>query len=130
MARTLVEWIEGYRLAWERRDAEAAAGLFRPDATYRSNIFEEPYRGPEGVRDYWRSVTASQSDVQVRMGRPFVDGRRVVVEFWTNMKVEASEVTLPGCLLLDFDDQWQCRRLREYWHFAPGHAEPPPGWGE
>ena len=127
---TLDAWVEGYRLAWENGDAEAAAALFTPDATYRSNIFEEAHRGRAGVEAYWESVTSSQGDVRVQMGRPFVDGSRVSVEFWTNMKVQDEEVTLPGCLLMDFDDNWLCRRLREYWHYAPGLMEPPVGWGE
>lgn len=130
MSPALNEWIEGYRRAWEERDADAAAALFAPDATYRSNIFEEPHKGRDGVRAYWQSVTSSQSEVRVAMGRPCVDGSRVTVEFWTNMRVEGAEVTLPGCLLLDFDEEGLCRRLREYWHFAPGTAEPPAGWGE
>ena len=130
MPATLDEWVEGYRLAWETRDAAAAAALFTPDATYRSDILEEAHQGREGVREYWQSVTSTQSEVRVRMGRPFVDGRRVAVEFWTNMKVQDEDVTLPGCLLLDFDDGWLCRRLREYWHFFPGkQAEPPDEWG-
>jgi hypothetical protein len=110
-------------------DADAAAALFTPDATYRDNIFEDPHRGPEGVRSYWESVTAPQSDVRVLMGRPFVDGSRVAVEFWTTMKYDGAETTLPGCLLLDFDDNWQCRALREYWVTAEGSVEPPTVWG-
>jgi ketosteroid isomerase-like protein len=129
MSMTLEEWIEGYRRAWEQRDAWAAAALFTPDATYRSNIFEDPHRGREGVRAYWESVTSTQSDARVRMGRPFADGDRVALEFWTNMKVEGEDVTLPGCLLLDFDDEGLCRQLREYWHVEPGTVEPPTGWG-
>jgi nuclear transport factor 2 (NTF2) superfamily protein len=129
MSGTLEDWIEAYRRAWEERDAEAAAALFTSDATYRSNIFEEPHQGRDGVRAYWESVTSTQADVRVGMGRPFVDGDRVAVEFWANMKVEGDDVTLPGCLLLDFDAAGQCRRLREYWHFEPGHAEPPAEWG-
>ena len=129
MSGTMSDWIEAYRRAWEERDAEAAAALFTSDATYRSNIFEEPHQGRDGVRAYWESVTSTQSDVRVRMGRPYVDGDRVAVEFWTNMKVDGDDVTLPGCLLLDFDAEGQCRRLREYWHFEPATAEPPPEWG-
>jgi hypothetical protein len=127
---TLEDWIEGYRLAWVNRDPEAAAALFSEDASYRSNIFEEPHRGRAGVREYWGSVTNTQSDVEVMMGSPFVDGSRVAVEFWTMMKVGGEEVTLPGCLLLDFDEAGLCRRLREYWHFNPGRSGPPDGWGE
>lgn len=126
---TLDEWIEGYRVAWESRDPGAAANLFSPDATYRARIFDEPHVGREGVRAYWSSVTEAQSDVTVRMGRPFGDGRRATVEFWTTMKVAGDEVTLPGCLLLDFDEGGLCTRLREYWHFEPGSHEPPPEWG-
>lgn len=126
----LDEWLQGYRLAWENRDAESAAALFTPDATYRSNIFEAPYQGRDGVRNYWQTVTKSQSEVSVQMGRPFVDGSRVAVEWWTTMKVDGAETTLPGCLLLDFDDHWVCRRLREYWQFAPGRTDPPAEWGE
>lgn len=130
MSQPLEGWVESYRRAWENRDPEAAARLFSPDATYRSNIVEEAHRGREGVHVYWESVTEAQSDVTVRMGRPFVDGRRVTVEFWTNMKVSGEEVTLPGCLLLDFDHDWLCTRLREYWHFVPGRHDPPPEWGQ
>lgn len=130
MTQTLDGWIEGYRLAWETRDPDAAGALFSPDATYRDNIVEEPHRGRDGVHAYWSGVTEGQSEAKVRMGRPFADGKRVAVEFWTNMKVSGEDVTLPGCLLLDFDDDWLCTRLREYWHFVPGTHEPPPEWGE
>ena len=63
------------------------------------------------------------------MGRPFVDGDRVTVEFWTNMRVDGDEFTLPGCLLLDFDPDGRCRRLREYWHYQPGRFDPPEEFG-
>ena len=130
VSANLDEWIEGYRVAWENRDPAAAASLFTEDATYRSNIFEDPHVGRDGVRDYWASVTSTQSDVRVRMGGPFVDGSRVTVEFWTTMEVEDAPTTLSGCLLLEFDENRVCRRLREYWHFQPGTFEPPVGWGE
>ncbi len=129
MPNNLTEWIDGYRIAWEERDPTAAAALFTTDATYQSNIFENPHVGRPGVEEYWQSVTSSQSDVRVRMGTPFGDGLRVAVEFWTNMKVDGDEVTLPGCLILDFDQKWMCTGLREYWHFQPGDYQPPVGWG-
>lgn len=129
MAVTVEDWVEAYRVAWVERDPDAAAALFTEDASYRSNIFEPPHLGRRGVFDYWSGVTAGQSDVEVRMGRPFVDGDRVSVEFWTNMKVGGDEVTLPGCLLLDFVPGGLCSRLREYWHFQPGRFDPPPEFG-
>lgn len=122
-------WLEAYRRAWEEKDAEAAAALFDEQATYRSNIFEEAYVGREGVRRYWQDVTRTQEDVRVAIGRPFADGDRVAAEFWTTMRNDGADVTLPGCLLLRFDEDGLCLSLREYWQFEPGRLDPPPGWG-
>lgn len=122
-------WLEAYRKAWEDKDADAAAALFDEGSTYRSNIFEEPYEGPEGVRRYWLEVTRTQEDVRVLMGRPFVDGDRVAAEFCTTMRNDGADVTLPGCLLLRFGQGGRCLGLREYWHFEQGRLDPPPEWG-
>lgn len=124
------QWVEGYRRAWEDRDSDAAAALFATGASYRDNIFEEPHHGRDGVRAYWAGVTAAQSEPRVRMGIPYVDGDRVAVEFWTTMLVAGGELTLPGCLLLRFDDDGLCVDLREYWHTLPERREPFDGWGE
>jgi hypothetical protein len=127
MTRRLDEWIEGYRRTWEERDAERAAELFSVDArtdrtSSRSRISRGPASRPTGSPSPPpRAICGS------RMGRPFVEGSRVAVEFWTTMRVDGDPVTLPGCLMLDFDDEWACRRLREYRHFMPGRLEPPDG---
>jgi hypothetical protein len=123
-------WIEGYRRAWEEADSGAAGALFSEGASYRSNIFEEPHAGRNGVEDYWTNVTAVQSQVEVRMGSPVIEGHRVVVEFWTTMLAGGGELTLSGCLLLRFDDDGLCTDLREYWQTLPEIRRPPPGWGE
>ena len=122
-------WVEAYRRAWEERDADAAAALFTEDGQYRTQSFLEPNVGQSGVHKYWADVTETQSDVHVQMGRPFADGNRVAVEFWTNMKNGGDEVTLAGCLLLQFAEDGRCQRLREYWFFQPGLEPPHDGWG-
>jgi hypothetical protein len=123
-------WLDAYREAWEDKDADAAAALFDERATYRSNIFEEPYEGRQGVHRYWSDVTTTQDAVRVVMGRPFVDGDRVAAEFWTTMRNDGADITLPGCLLLRFGADGLCLALREYWHVESGRREPPPGWGD
>ncbi len=129
MAIDVENWLESYRRAWEDKDSNAAAALFSEDVSYRSNIFEAPYRGRDGVLSYWSDVTSTQEGASVRMGRPFVDGNRVAAEFWTVMSNEGTEITLPGCLLLEFTVDGLCRSLREYWQVEVGPHQPPPEWG-
>jgi SnoaL-like domain len=123
-------WAEAYRRAWEERDAAAAAALFAESSEYRTHPFLEPHSGLDGVSSYWAEVTAAQADVTVRMGKPFVDGDRAAVEFWTTMVNAGVEVTLAGCLLLRFDPDGLCSALREYWFFEEGIKPPHEGWGE
>jgi uncharacterized protein (TIGR02246 family) len=125
----LTDWIDGYRRAWEQADTELVLTLFTEDASYRSNPFEEPHRGHEGIRAYWDGVTGQQRDARVRMGRPFGDGDRVAVEWWTTMTSQGEEVTLPGCLLLRFEADGRCSDLREYWNVTGGLVEPFDDWG-
>lgn len=126
---TVEEWVEGYRRCWEEADAIGVRSLFAPDATYRSDIFAEPHRGRDGIEAYWRSVTSTQSNVSVRMGRPIVGDERTAVEWWTQMDNDGEPVTLPGCLLLRFDTEGLCTELEEYFVFQPGRSEPPSNWG-
>ena len=123
-------WVEEYGRAWREKDADAVVGLFTEDAEYRSSPFLEPSVGSAGIHDYWTRATSTQEDADVRMGTPIVTGDRVVVEWWTTMRDEGEEITLPGCLLLCFAPDGRCAALREYWHVEPGLHEPHPGWGK
>jgi ketosteroid isomerase-like protein len=127
---TVDEWADRYARAWEEGDEDAVAGLFTEDAEYRSAPFREPFRGEAEIRAYWRRGAGTQEDVHVRMGRPFVDGDRAAVEWWTTMNdSDDGEITLPGCLLLRFAPDGRCAELREYWHIQPGRHVPHDGWG-
>lgn len=130
MGMTVVEWLDAYRAAWESRDPQAAAALFTEDASYREEPYAEPFRGQEGVRDYWARVTATQEDVEFRAGTPIVDGHRAAVEWWVTLRNGGMDVTLAGEFFLTFAEDGRCRDLREYWHFGEGRRTPPPGWGE
>jgi hypothetical protein len=128
---TVQEWVDAYAQAWRDRDADAAAGLFTEDSSYRAHPLQEPHLGAPGVHDYWSGVTATQDRVDVRMGRPIEseDGRRAAVEFWVRMLNGGAEVTLVGILFLRFADDGRCEDLREAWIFEPGDHAPHEGWG-
>lgn len=129
MTLTTTEWLDGYRLAWESRDADAAAALFTEDASYREEPYAEPFLGRAGVRDYWTRVTATQEDIEFRYGTPLTVGNRAAVEWWVTLRNGGVDVTLAGEFWLAFDDEGLCRELREYWHFGEGRRTPPAGWG-
>jgi SnoaL-like domain len=123
-------WIDSYARAWETADEELVASLFSEDASYRSSPFREPHRGHDEIKAYWREAAGNQREARVRMGRPFVDGSRVAVEWWTTMIDDGEEVTLPGCLLLRHAPDGRCSDLREYWNLERGRRDPFAGWGE
>ena len=129
MGMTTTEWLEGYRVAWETRDPEAAAALFTDDASYREEPYAEPFLGRTGVRDYWTRVTATQEDVEFHYGTPLTVGDRAAVEWWVTLRNGGVDVTLAGEFWLVFDADGLCRELREYWHFGEGRRTPPSGWG-
>jgi hypothetical protein len=124
------DWLARYRRAWIERDADAASRLFTDDATYREQPFEAPFVGRAAIRDYWSRVTASQTDVELRYGRPVTDGRHLAVEWWANLQASGAPLTLAGEFLLLFAESGECRELREYWVLTQARVEPPPGWGE
>jgi uncharacterized protein (TIGR02246 family) len=135
--RTVEIWIERYGRAWRDKDVDGVAELFTADATYAAHPTEEPHRGRAGIRAYWRQVTATQSDVDLRFGQAVMDGDRVAVEWWAVMNDpewgpsrEDPAVTLPGCLILRFTDEGLCAELREYWNVEFGRqVSAPAGWG-
>jgi ketosteroid isomerase-like protein len=122
-------WIEAYGRAWQTGDNELMTSLFTEEAKYRSAPFREPFRGHDEIRAYARRNAGTQRDKHVRMGRPFIDGSRVAVEWWTTMIEDGEAVTLPGCLLLHFEADGRCSELREYWHVEAGTYEPSASWG-
>lgn len=123
-------WLARYRRAWIDRDADAASLLFTEDATYREQPFQDAFVGRAAIGDYWRRVTASQTQVELRYGRAIVDGRRLAVEWWANLETTDGPLTLAGEFLLVFADNGECRALREYWALTQARVQPPPGWGE
>jgi hypothetical protein len=125
----VARWLEGYRRAWVRRDPDAAAALFTPGAVYQEQAFEPAYVGRDAIRGYWATVTATQSDIELRYGALVVARRKAAVEWWANLRNAGADVTLAGEFMLTFERNGLCSSLREYWFFAEGRLSPPPGWG-
>ena len=119
-------WAEGYRLAWEAGDADAAAALYREDCVFRS----APFREPEPPIDYTRRVFPEATAEGVRFGEPVEAGERAAVEWWATLVLpHGEEQAIAGCSVLRFDDAGLVVEARDYWHLEPGGRDPSPGWG-
>lgn len=123
----LGQWLEGYKAAWEQRDAERAVALFTPDATYQDEAFSPPHVGTQGIRDYWNRVTATQRDVSFRYEVLSVSGSTGIAHWHAEFAVaDASPPTtiaLDGVFVLEFAAGDKCRSLREWWHLKSTPAQ-------
>jgi hypothetical protein len=124
------DWLERYRRAWIERNAAAAGELFTEDAIYREQPFHPPFVGREAIQTYWTTVTAAQSEIEMRYGPLIVGDRRLAVEWWVNLRNGGAPITLVGEFFLLFTDGGQCRELREYWTLTEGRVEPPVWWDD
>lgn len=114
----LVDWLARYEAAWETRDAEKAASLFTPDATYHEMPFDAPIEGAAKIREYWARVTADQRDVDFSSKPVMVDDDTGVAEWSATFRTASTGATieLNGVFVLQFDDAGRCTSLREWWH--------------
>jgi ketosteroid isomerase-like protein len=114
----LENWLALYEVAWETRDADKAAALFTPDATYHEMPFEAPIEGAGKIREYWSRVTADQRDVDFSAQPIMVDGDTGVAEWSATFRTASTGATieLNGVFVLKFDAAGRCTSLREWWH--------------
>src|SRR5690606_33271931 len=101
----LERWLAGYKAAWESRDAEAVCRLFTLDALYYETPYAEPFKGHDGIRDYWSSVTADQRDVAFSSDVIGVIEPTGIARWSAKFKLASNgaDVELNGVFLLQFN---------------------------
>jgi predicted SnoaL-like aldol condensation-catalyzing enzyme len=122
-------WAEAYERAWRAADPEAAAALYAPDASYRSELFRDPHPGRDGVLAYTGGAYATEEDQDPRFGDPVTAGASAAVEWWATMLEEGRPSTLIGTSLLTFTPDGLVATGRDYWFLEPGIHPPFEGWG-
>lgn len=113
-------WLDNYGRAWETGDADAAAALFAPDATYHETPFNAPMVGREAIHAYWfDGASTTQSDIAFTYEILAVESDRGIAH-WTARFVRVpsgNRVRLDGVLAARFDGDL-CIEFREWWHRA------------
>lgn len=118
-------WARVWERAWRERDPEAIGALYADGCSFRT----QPFRDAEDPLAYVRCVLPTESDVDVRFGRPVVDGDRAAVEWWAMLVEDGREITLAGCSLLRFGEAGLVVEQRDYWAQADGRLPTPEPWG-
>lgn len=126
-ARRFATWLDRYKSAWEHGDPDAAAALFAADALYEETPFDEPMRGREAIRAYWRAGAArAQRDIRFRYKVAAVAGA-VGLSHWhcDFTRVPSGEaVEIDGIFRCTFDAEGLCSRFQEWWHRRTTGAVP------
>jgi uncharacterized protein (TIGR02246 family) len=128
---TVTRWVESYLKAWKDKDDAAVGKLFTDDAVYQEIPGDEArtYTGRQAIQQYWRTITAGQSDVTAHYGEPVIQGDRAGVELWITLQAGGKWMTIVEANVLHFAQNGQVRRNVEYWTLRDGNFAPPPGWG-
>ena len=118
-------WRDAWAEAWPRRDVDAIAALYLPDAAYRSH----PLRDAERPRAYLERVFAEEEAIECWFGEPLVAGDRAAVEWWASYREAGKEVTLAGTTVLRFGSDGLVAEHVDYWVEGSGRTAPFSGWG-
>jgi ketosteroid isomerase-like protein len=108
------DWLRRYGEAWERRDGEAAAALFTPDALYAWGPWEQ-LRGREAIAARWQQATADQGRARFEARPIGRAGEHEVVHWGCALGGPGDGHEIDGVFLLRFAPDGLCEELREWW---------------
>jgi uncharacterized protein (TIGR02246 family) len=118
-------WVDAYAAAWRAGDPAAAGELFAPDAAYTFDPFGPGLRGRAQIVAHWTQAIGAQSELELEIEPPFVDGDRAATAWRARFVRDGERVELAAALLLRFGADGRCTELREFWLQA-AHPEPHP----
>jgi len=115
---TLQSWLRAYGLAWEQRNAQAAADLFAEDAVYSVLPFTAPVRGSHELLKYWKHVTSSQEQIHFDFEILAAGPAEGVAHWWASFvrPSERKRLELDGICVVVLNSEGRCTRFREWWH--------------
>jgi hypothetical protein len=135
---TIDEFMQAYKVAWERRDEKLLCRLFAQDGVYRNTPFAQQV-GHAAIAEYWQRVKLQEDihltyEVLARLHKGGIAHWHVtyqvaseeLFQIWakstgTNLIARKPGDPLPrlaldGVLLADFDEAGLCRSCRLWWH--------------
>jgi steroid delta-isomerase-like uncharacterized protein len=71
----------GFDELWLQRRPELADKWFTPDLTFQTTIQPEPFRGPDGFREFYRGISGGFPDYDIHVDEVVAEGDKVVLRF-------------------------------------------------
>ena len=102
------------KTATERRDVDLAVALFREDAEYRPDPFEEPRVGANAIREALNADAEARANVEWDAERIWISGGTVLASWHGahTQRADGERIRTRGFLSLELDDERLISRLR------------------
>jgi steroid delta-isomerase-like uncharacterized protein len=71
----------GFDELWQQQKPELADKWFTPDLTFQTTIQPEPFRGPDGFREFYRQISGGFPDYDIQIDEVVAEGDKVVLRF-------------------------------------------------
>lgn len=110
-------WLELYGKAWTLRDPELLNALFTEDVKYYEKPFSLPFDGMDSVKDYWRIVVQTQSDIKFEYKILAVSETNGIAHWKASFVRKPSKefVKLDGIFVANLNSENKCSLFREWW---------------
>jgi hypothetical protein len=102
------------KTATERRDVDLAVSLFREDAEYRPDPFEESRLGANAIRSALNTDAAERANIEFDAERIWVVGGAVLASWHGahTQRASGERIRSRGFMTLELDDERLISRLR------------------
>jgi ketosteroid isomerase-like protein len=135
---TLIEFMDGYKRAWEGCDADGLCALFAADGVYHNTPFAEQ-KGHAAIRGYWERIKL-QSDIHLDYEILAARADGGIAHWHVTYQVTSDELfriwaastgtnvvarkpgdplprlALDGIAVVELDASGLCRHFRLWWH--------------
>jgi len=108
--------LERYKRAWEERNPERAMELYRDDAEFRLDPFDEPAQGANAIRAIWNDVAETQANVEFDAERTWAVGRTVLASWHVafTRRGSAERVRIRGFSTFELDESGLIERAKQW----------------
>lgn len=112
----LKKWAQNLGLAWEKRDALAAATLFAKNVQYYESVFSSPCKNWNVVYELWKAVPQNQKEVCFSLQQVLVNERTGIVH-WNLSRIllpSNQKQKIDGIFMIKLNSKGLCTFFKQW----------------